>query len=170
MARFKKYKLATDFNEWRKDNPNTEIYAITTYGGEVLFDVTEEDFIKMVDKGIVNGEGNYFLLGHHTEQSMAELAEMYGILWTDKERYVYVLSVTATDKGNNDGILVEAYSTMEKAKTALLEWKVETLKTMLSDTHTKWDITTNEDDCFNAYGTNSAEDNVYAKIDKLIVN
>ena len=85
MARFKKYKTVVDFNEWKKTNDPDKIYAITSENDEHYFDVVEEDFIKMIDLGIVNHEGLYYLLNNPTEEQIAEYAAKYGILWIDLE-------------------------------------------------------------------------------------
>jgi len=45
--------------------------------------VYEDDFITMIDLGIVNSEGFYYLLGNPTDDQIREYAKMYGIHWTD---------------------------------------------------------------------------------------
>lgn len=85
MAKFPEYKLVADFNEWSKTHDQDKVYAITTEDDEHLFDVYEDDFISMIDKGIVNDEGFYYLLNNPTDQQFKEYAKQYGILWTDKQ-------------------------------------------------------------------------------------
>lgn len=85
MAKFSEYKLVADFNEWSKTHDQDKVYAITTEDDEHLFDVYEDDFISMIDKGIVNSDGVYYLLNNPTDQQIKEYAKQYGILWTDKQ-------------------------------------------------------------------------------------
>lgn len=85
MARFKEYKLKAEFNEWKKTNDPDKLYCIMTENGEELFDTYEDDFIEMINKGIVKADGFYHLLNKPTEEQMAEYAKNYGILWTDYE-------------------------------------------------------------------------------------
>lgn len=86
MDKFKKYKLVADFNVWSKTNDPDKIYCICTEDGEELFDVYEDDFLSMVDNGIVNCDGYYHLLNNPTQEQIAEYAKQYGIHWTDLER------------------------------------------------------------------------------------
>ena len=83
MAQINEYKLVADFNIWSLNNEGVEIYTIITEDGEVLFDVIEEDFIDMVNKGIVNSEGFYYLLNNPTEEQIREYAKQYGIHWRE---------------------------------------------------------------------------------------
>lgn len=78
----KKFKMVADFNIWSLSHDD-EIYTITTEDGEELFDVIEEDFLTMVDEGIVNHEGCYYLLNHPTEEQIREYAARWGIKWKE---------------------------------------------------------------------------------------
>ena len=86
MARFKAYKTVINFNDWKKNNDPDKIYAITNETGDVhYFDVYEDDFIEMIEAGLVNHEGIYFLVNNPTEKEIAAFAAKYGILWLDLE-------------------------------------------------------------------------------------
>lgn len=86
MAKFNDYKLVADFNEWRQNNDPDKLYCVTTEDGEELFDVYEDDFITMIDKGLVNSEGCYYLLNNPTQDQIESYAREFGILWSDKEK------------------------------------------------------------------------------------
>lgn len=77
-----KFKMVADFNIWSLSHDD-EIYTITTEDGEELFDVIEEDFLTMVDEGIVNHEGSYYLLNNPSEKQIREYAARWGIKWID---------------------------------------------------------------------------------------
>ena len=75
------YKYTVSYSHWvTTHNPDT-IYCICTENLEILFDVFEDDFIKMVDRGIVNSDGYYYLLNNPTEEQIREYAREYGIRW-----------------------------------------------------------------------------------------
>jgi hypothetical protein len=75
------YKQTISFSEWAKTHNPDKIYCVCTESLEALFDVYEDDFIEMVDKGIVNSEGHYYLLNNPTEEQIREYAKRYGIDW-----------------------------------------------------------------------------------------
>ena len=80
---FKRYKLKVDFNVWRKDNKNVEVYCIYDSNGNELFDVVEDDFIKLLDMGCVDSDTRQI----HADVTASEIKVMcglYGIYWTDK--------------------------------------------------------------------------------------
>jgi hypothetical protein len=83
MIAINDFKLVTDFNNWSQTHDPDKLYCITKENGEELFDVYEDDFITMIDLGIVNSEGFYYLLGNPTDDQIREYAKMYGIHWTD---------------------------------------------------------------------------------------
>lgn len=88
MSRFKQYKTIANYNEWRKTHGTEEIYAIVSAKdiNEHYFDVTDADMVEMIEQGIVNSEGHYYLKNNPTEEQIAQYAAKYGILWTDKEK------------------------------------------------------------------------------------
>ena len=75
------YKYVLDFNEWDKTENKQEVYCITDNNGNQLFDVFEDDFSKMYNNGLVNGEGDYYLLGNPTKEDIKKYQKMYGIKW-----------------------------------------------------------------------------------------
>ena len=83
MIAINDFKLVADFNDWSQTHDSDKLYCITKENGEELFDVYEDDFITMIDLGIVNSEGFYYLLGNPTDDQIREYAKMYGIHWTD---------------------------------------------------------------------------------------
>ena len=78
---FKEYKYILNYNELEKSEKEFEIYCISDAEGNELFNVMEDDFITMVDNGIVNSDGDYYLLGNPSKEQIAEYAKKYGIMW-----------------------------------------------------------------------------------------
>lgn len=76
----KNYKMVADYNEWVKqgDNANKDIWAIHNPKGDFLFDVLEEDYIKILDADMVY---DGYLNEGVTDSQIDELREKYGILW-----------------------------------------------------------------------------------------
>lgn len=83
MERFREYKTVADFNQWRKENKDVEVYCIYDSAGNELFDVAEDDFVKLLDLGMVDGDTRQ-LRADMTENEIEGLCAGYGILWTDK--------------------------------------------------------------------------------------
>ena len=79
------FKTIAKYENWVKKHEDEEIYAIVMADDfdEVLFDVTEDDFNEMVDAGIVNSEGSYYLLNNPTLEQIRQYAYRWGIKWTD---------------------------------------------------------------------------------------
>jgi len=100
--KFNKYKLVTDYNEWKKTHKPDKVYCVTRESGELLFDVYEDDFIEMVDNGLVNSEGRYFLLNDPTDEQIAEYAAKYGIWWTDFDTHYWRIDLSNKTKGGDD--------------------------------------------------------------------
>lgn len=78
---FKAYKHILNYNELINSNEMVEIYCITDIDGNELFDVLEEDFITMVDLGLVNSDGSYYLLDNASQEEISEYAKNFGIKW-----------------------------------------------------------------------------------------
>lgn len=78
---FGSYKHILNFNELNNSDNFVEIYCISDEEGNELFDVLEEDFITMVDLGLVNSEGLYYLLNKPSMEQIAEYAKKFGIMW-----------------------------------------------------------------------------------------
>lgn len=84
------YQYSTDPNDYHKhfkdaDDAGGEIYAIHLNGNvkKVLFDVVEEDFIRMADLNLINTEGNYYLLKGVTLDEVNELRKDFGCCFDD---------------------------------------------------------------------------------------
>lgn len=77
----KDYKLVANYDEWVATHNPDKVYCITSGDGDELFDVYEDDFITMIDLGIVNSDGFYYLLGNPDEDTIKEYAKLYGIKW-----------------------------------------------------------------------------------------
>lgn len=78
---FKQYKHILSYNELDGADEKFEIYCITDIDGNELFDVLEEDFITMVDLGLVNSDGFYYLLNNPSQEEISEYAKKFGIKW-----------------------------------------------------------------------------------------
>lgn len=112
MGKYVAYKEVAEYKDWAKKNEGVELYCILDYKGEELFDVTEADFNKMVDAGLVQSETRVA----YPNLNYADLAAKYGILWLDKEREAhkkeydraidydlrFMIGVTKTLKALND--------------------------------------------------------------------
>lgn len=81
MKQFNAYKQTLNFLDWYETSDFEEVYCITDNNGNELFDVLETDFIEMVDKGIVNSNGDYYLLNNPTDDEIAQYAKEYGVKW-----------------------------------------------------------------------------------------
>lgn len=80
--KIKEFKHEFSFNEWEKTHNPDKLYCISTPDmTQELFDVYEDDFIEMIEQGIVNGDGCYYLLGKPTEEDIKDYAKKYGIKW-----------------------------------------------------------------------------------------
>lgn len=79
--KFKQYKHILSYNELNDVDEKFEIYCITDIDGNELFDVLEEDFITMVDLGLVNSDGFYYLLNNPSQEEISEYAKKFGIKW-----------------------------------------------------------------------------------------
>ena len=76
------YKMVVDYNIWSLgDNADLDITAIYSQDGNFLFDVLDEDYIKMLDDGVVL---DWTLIEGLTDKDIKGLQAKYGILWTDK--------------------------------------------------------------------------------------
>ena len=81
----KEFKLVADFEVWKENHNPDKLYCIYSPDGKrELFDVYEDDFIEMMDLGIVNTEGMYYLLGEPTDDDIREYAKRWGIRWANK--------------------------------------------------------------------------------------
>ena len=79
--KFKTYKHILNYDELINSHKKVEIYCITDIDGNELFDVLEEDFITMVDLGLVNSDGSYYLLNDASQEEISEYAKNFGIKW-----------------------------------------------------------------------------------------
>lgn len=78
---FKQYKHILNYNELNDADERFEIYCISDIDGNELFDVLEEDFITMVDLGLVNSDGFCYLLNNPSQEEISEYAKKFGIKW-----------------------------------------------------------------------------------------
>lgn len=88
MKKFVSYKLEADFNVWVKQDCNgaIDITAVHDKDGNFLFDVLEDDFAEMCEKGMIDDEsGTAMLYGDFNAQA-AQLAAKYGVFWTDTDK------------------------------------------------------------------------------------
>ena len=77
-----KYKLVADYNEWvaQGNNADIDIWAMHDVNGHFIFDVLEEDYVKMLDADLVAGG---YLKKELSNDELNALRRQYGILWTD---------------------------------------------------------------------------------------
>ena len=77
-----KYKMVADYNIWvmQGENDKKDITAIHDRKGNFLFDVLEEDYRAMFNKGMVDC-GN--LTRNFNKREISELRMKHGILWTE---------------------------------------------------------------------------------------
>lgn len=116
------YKTIAKYEDWRElpENKYLELYCITTPDGEFLFDVTEPDFIQMCDEGVVNDEGEYYLLGNPDEATIQTYAKRWGIKWQGEYQIGVrlvkedVLTITASSLEEALEIAEEKQSAMRK--------------------------------------------------------
>ena len=78
-----RYKLVADYTIWslQGDNEDKDIWAIHTKDGKFLFDVLEEDYVKLLDAEKVDSG---YLEPCVTEDEITRMQHDYGILWTEK--------------------------------------------------------------------------------------
>lgn len=77
------FKTEREYEEWEEKDGNC-IYCITDYTsdgseGEFICDMIESDFIELVDAGLINSEGFYYLLKPLTDKQKDLLKENHGI-------------------------------------------------------------------------------------------
>ena len=78
-----RYKLVADYTIWslQGDNEDKDIWAIHTKDGKFLFDVLEEDYVKLLDAEKVDSG---YLEPCVTEDEITQMQHDYGILWTEE--------------------------------------------------------------------------------------
>ena len=87
-GRVGRYKYVLNYNEWimQGENETKEVYGIVDENdyNRHYFDCFEEDFLKMLDAGLIgNVAGSDYLTNHPSWRRVNQLAAKYGILWTE---------------------------------------------------------------------------------------